>query len=122
LGSLHLRVFFIFFDGAILLVYAMFIFNAGLDILLGMNLVIEYIRPPYRLPLIEFSNITYEFRNEGLELHVDAEVAPRQDLLTALGTFFLVLTVVIFNALGAKFMQTVLDVEWAREHIRTNLT
>ena len=42
---------------------------------------------------------------------------PRQYLLTTLWAFFLILSIVVFYTLGAKFMQTILDIEGFFEHI-----
>ena len=46
---------------------------------------------------------------------------PRQYLLPALRAFFLVLSIVVFYTLGAKFVETILDIEWLFEHVGAHL-
>ena len=100
----------------------MLIVEAGLLVLFAMYLAVEGGRAAARLQLVELRHIAYQFGNECLQLHVFAKVSTGQDLLPALRAFLFVLSIVVFDALGAKFVEAVLDVEWAREHIRTHLT
>lgn len=86
-----------------------------------MDFAVEGIGAAARLQLVEPCHVSYQIADQCLQLHVLAKVAAGQDLLPALGALLLVLSIVIFDALGAKFVQAILHVEWAGEHIRTYL-
>lgn len=46
----------------------------------------------------------------------------RQNLLPALRTNFIVLSIVVFYTFLAKFVTAIFSVNWFKEHFRANLT